>query len=70
MINFIDTYEIDKDICSELIKYHHKNSEYKHSGMTTNNNGISQVNKDVKDSIDVEFYNQSNDETIKYFLKF
>ena len=69
MTNFIDTYQIDKDICFELIKYHHKNSEYKHTGMTTDNNGLSKVDKDVKDSVDVEFYNSSNDETIKYFFK-
>jgi len=62
--NFIETYKIPHDICENFIKYHKKNKEYKKLG-TMGRKGM--VDKSVKDSIDVTFYNET---TEKFILKF
>lgn len=61
--NFIETYKIPNDICESFIKYHKKNKEYKKPGVM----GKGQVDKKIKDSIDVTFYNET---TEKFILKF
>jgi hypothetical protein len=63
MESFIKIYSVDENICDGLIKYHIKNKEYKNIGAF----GKSIIDKNVKDSIDVYFYNFSND---KYILQF
>jgi len=62
---FIKKYQIeDLSLCDNLIEYHQKNNEYKSLGKLTTG-----VNKDIKDSIDVLFYNNSNNKFIKnYFV--
>jgi prolyl 4-hydroxylase len=64
METFIRTYQINKKLCDNLIKYHKSNKEYKAIG--TSYHGI---DKNIKESIDVFFYNQSNNKYIKQFFK-
>ena len=61
--NFIEIYKTPKKICDHLINYHKKNKEHKVIGETS-----SGINKDVKDSIDVYFFNQSQNKNIKDFF--
>ena len=61
--NFIETYNIPDDICNNFIKYYKKNKEYKAQGSVAGN----VVNKNIKDSTEVHFYNQSQE---KFILKF
>jgi prolyl 4-hydroxylase len=65
MENFIRIYKVNKKICDNLINYHKLNTEYKAKGMV-NPNGLD-IN--IKESIDVNFYNQSNDKHIIEFFK-
>jgi len=53
--NFIEEYKIPKKICDGLIAYHKKNKEYKREGETHGG-----VDKTIKDSTDVLFYNDTN----------
>lgn len=64
MENFIRIYKVNKQICDDLIKYHKLNVEYKKEG--TDNTEI--VNKDIKESTDVLFFNPSTNKTIKNFF--
>ena len=64
MSNFIETYKIPNDICENFIKYHKKNKEYKKPGVMGD---VGKVDKKIKDSTDVTFYNES---TEKFILKF
>jgi len=64
MENFIRIYQVNKKICDDLIKYHKLNVEYKAEG--TDDSMI--VNKDVKESIDVLFFNPSKNKTIINFF--
>ena len=63
MENFIRIYKVDKKICDNLINYHKLNLEYKRKGITANG-----LDLDVKDSIDVNFYNQSTNKHITNFF--
>ena len=63
MENFIRTYKVDKKICDNLINYHKLNCEYKAKGRTANG-----LDLNVKDSIDVNFYNQSTNKHIIDFF--
>jgi hypothetical protein len=65
MENFIYTFQIDTSVCDALIEYHTNNLEYKAQGKV--GNGI-QVIKDVKDSIDVTFFNNSAHPTITAYF--
>jgi len=65
-INFIDIYKMDESLCDKLIIYFKKNKEYKHIGVVGRDRT---VNKSIKDSMDVHFYNDSNNEYIKTFFK-
>lgn len=65
MENFIYTFQIDLDICDALIRYHSDNAEYKAEGKVGDG---TQILKDVKESIDVTFYNNSSHPAIiNYF---
>ena len=67
METFVHSFNINTDICDEMIKYHQKNKEYKTSGSCVSS-GKTVVDKNIKDSIDVTFYNSSKNKTIqKYF---
>ena len=66
LINFIETYKMDESLCDKLIIYFKKNKEYKHIGVVGRDRT---VNKNIKDSMDVHFYNDSNNEYIKTFFK-
>ena len=68
MENFIHTFNIDKKICNQLINYHKKNKEYKVNGFSTNQNNLKEINKNIKDSVDVYFYNQSQNKTIQNYF--
>lgn len=63
MENFIHAFQVSSNICDELIQYHKNNTEYKTAGATGGG-----VDKNIKDSIDVTFFNYSTHSTIrKYF---
>ena len=55
--NFIETYKISESLCDDLIKYYENNKEY------------TQARKDIPDTNDSLFYNDSQDPTIKKFFK-
>ena len=62
--NFIEQYTIPHNICDFFIKYHQNNKEYKKQGAVENE----VIKKDVKDSLDVYFFNESMDPMIKNFF--
>lgn len=65
MESFIKSYQIkDTTLCDKLINYHKNNNEYKSQGKVT-----SGIDKDVKDSVDVIFYNDSNNNVIKNYFE-
>ena len=66
VFNFIETYKMDESLCDKLIIYFKNNKEYKHLGVVGNNRV---VKKNIKDSLDVHFYNNSTNEYIKTFFK-
>ncbi len=63
-MTFIEKYKLDPGLCDDLINYFKNNTEYKHAG-TTQATGI---NKSIKDSTDVHFYNRSYDKDICSFF--
>lgn len=66
---FIRQYKTDSKICDGLINYHKKNAEYKSEGMVSSKNLLgAEVNKNVKESVDVNFFNTSNNKTIVKFF--
>lgn len=66
---FIESYQIDTEVCKELIKYHKKNKEYKRPGVAYDTDvKNTAVNTDIKDSIDVSFFNMSSNKTIKKYF--
>jgi len=64
MSNFIYQFNIDKSICNELIKYH-LNSTEKVPGRITGN----KIDKNVKDSIDLCIYPDSEISFVKDYYK-
>ena len=62
--NFIETYKVSDQICDDLINYFNKNIEYKTTGKIGKG-----VDKSVKDSLDVHFFNQSTNNKIINFFK-
>jgi hypothetical protein len=64
MENFIRIYKLNNKICDNLIEYHKTNIEYKKQGTTIK--GI--INKDIKESLDVFFFNPSTNKTINNFF--
>ena len=65
METFIRTFNMPESVCDDLIDYYHEKDEYKFEGVS--GDGIN-VNKDVKDSIDVNFFNSSTDPRIKRYF--
>ena len=64
MENFIHTFQVSPDICDGLIDYHNNNMEYKAEGKV----GGNQIVKEVKESVDVSFYNNSgHPAVVNYF---
>ena len=63
-MNFIQSYSIDPEVCDDLIHYYNDNVEYKTEGMIDSD----RVDKNIKDSMDVNFFNSSNDYRIKNFF--
>ena len=62
-------YIQDLSLCDRLIDYHKQNSEFKRPGYSQDiETKKSVINKDAKDSIDVGFFNTSNDPTIKSYF--
>ncbi len=59
-MNFIEEYDVPKNICNSFIKYHQKNKEYKCKGPFLSLE---------KKSTDVYFFNNSNTPFIKNFFK-
>lgn len=66
--NFIKTYKVDENLCDKLILYFKENIEYKSIGQV-NNQELCYVDTDIKDSVDVLFFNQSRNKTIVEFFK-
>ena len=62
--NFIETYKVSNEICNDLINYFNDNIEYKTIGEIGKG-----VDKNVKDSLDVHFFNQSTNKKINNFFK-
>ena len=63
METFILEDKIDYSICDDLISYHKENKEYKHHGGTKGG-----TDKTAKDSIDVNFFNESTDTRISNYF--
>ena len=55
--NFIETYKVSESLCDDLIKYYENNKEY------------TKVRKDIPNTNDSLFYNDSQNPTIKRFFK-
>jgi hypothetical protein len=64
MDNFIYKFQVDKALCDDMITYHKNDKYYKMTGGT-----LEGVDKKIKDSIDVLFFNQTNHPTIIEYFK-
>ena len=62
-MNFIEEYKVDNDLCIDLMKYFHKNKEYR-------NDGTKHRDNDVKVSIDCAVHTSSNNKTIKKYFDY
>ena len=62
--NFIEKYKVPLKVCDNIIEYHKKNIEYKTLGMI----GAGIINKNIKDSTDVLFYNETTNKSLKEFF--
>lgn len=67
MPSFIEIYNVDKKLCDDLIKYHHKDTRYKAKGSIGIKNEI-KVDNSYKESIDVVFHNDTQDKAIRKFF--
>jgi prolyl 4-hydroxylase len=63
-MNYIEQYKMAPDICDDLISYFKENTEYKSPGVV----GVKEIKYEIKKSIDVCFFNNSNDQRIKNFF--
>ena len=63
--NFIEKYKIPDKICDAFIEYYKTNKEYKNKGIV----GDGYIDTSIKQSTDVSFYNNSNDNNIKMFFE-
>ena len=55
----------DMSLCDDLIKYYKEHDEYKVPGVA----GSGDINKEVKDSMDIPFYPSSNSPIIKKYFQ-
>ena len=62
---FLELYKIEPKVCDDLIEYFNDNVEYKSEGTIDDQ----KIDKTIKDSIDVNFYNGSKDKRIKKFFE-
>jgi len=63
-MNYIEQYKMAPEICDDLISYFKENTEYKAPGYV----GPTKIRHDIKKSLDVGFFNNSNDQRIKNFF--
>jgi prolyl 4-hydroxylase len=66
METFIHTFQVDLDVCDALIQYHTDNTEYKSEGKVGDG---TQILKNVKESIDVTYYNNSSHPAITDYFQ-
>ena len=64
-MTFIETYKINPTLCDDLINYFKNNTEYKQAGLSQ----TYKVDKSIKDSTDVIFFNHSSHKTIRWFFE-
>ena len=64
MDNFIYQFKIPEKLCDKLIEYFNNNTEYKHEGT----NSDKEIDKSIKDSIDVSVFPSSNNKNIQSYL--
>jgi len=64
MDNFIYQFKISETLCDKLIEYFNNNTEYKHEGTNSNK----EIDKSIKDSIDVSVFPSSNNKNIQSYL--
>ena len=62
---FIERYKIEHKVCDDLIEYYNDNVEYKSEGTIDDQ----KIDKTIKDSMDVNFYNGSRDKRIMKFFE-
>lgn len=66
MENFIHTFQVDPKVCDQLIEYHQQaGEEYRHEGRSGQDGSII---KDVKESVDVSFFNSSNHPAVRNYF--
>ena len=63
-MDYIEQYKMSSSICDGLISYFNDNTEYKAPGYV----GKTKIREDIKKSLDVCFFNNSNDTRIKQFF--
>ena len=63
-MDYIEQYKMSSSICDGLISYFKDNTEYKAPGYV----GKTKIREDIKKSLDVCFFNNSNDNRIKQFF--
>ena len=61
---FLELYKIEHKVCDDLIEYYNDNVEYKFEGTIDDQ----KIDKTIKDSMDVTFYNGSRDKRIMKFF--
>lgn len=67
--NFIYQFNIDEKICDELINYHKNNTEYKFEGSIVDENGVTVIDKNWKESIDVNYFTCSQNKYIQKYIE-
>tara|TARA_R100000734_G_C3316160_1_gene108538 strand:+ start:918 stop:1484 length:567 start_codon:yes stop_codon:yes gene_type:complete len=68
METFIRKYQLEEPICDDLIQYHSDNFEYRAPGKMADYKGDAVLDKNIKDSIDVLFFNYSEHPVIKKYF--
>tara|TARA_E500000318_G_scaffold84889_1_gene80765 strand:+ start:143 stop:697 length:555 start_codon:yes stop_codon:yes gene_type:complete len=66
--DFIHEFYISDYICQGLIDYHQQNKEYRHKGTTISPSGESLIDKNVKESVDVTFFNGSSNPIVNAYF--
>ena len=66
--SFIETYNVDKKVCDDLIKYYHEDTRYKKEGCVGFEDQL-KIDTTSKESIDVTFHNDTQHKAIAGFFK-